>query len=249
MPSANPKPAIEVIDLVKDFAGRRAVDNISFDVPRGQICALLGPNGAGKTTTIQVLLGLTLPTSGRALVLGHDIVEDRTAAVVQTNFMASYVAFPWRLKVYELLRVYAELYSVPNPKAAIEEVVEVFALQDLMKRQSQTMSSGQQTIVGLAKALMTDPALLFLDEPTASLDPEHAFEVRQALTGVAREKGMTIFITSHNMPEIERMADRILFLSKGSIVADATADELRERFKAADLEEVFLQVAREGREA
>lgn len=240
-------PAIRVVDLVKTFKGRPAVDGVTFEVPRGQVCALLGPNGAGKTTTIQCLLGLTLPTSGTIEMLGEDVVADRTAAVRRTNFAASYSAFPWRLRIRELLRVYADLYEVPRPEEAADEVIELFGLGDLRRQPVQSLSSGQQTLVGLAKALVNRPELLILDEPTASLDPEHAFETRAILSRVASERGMTIFITSHNMVEIERMADRVLFLSKGKLIADDHPAELRRQFRAGDLEEVFLTVAREGR--
>jgi ABC-2 type transport system ATP-binding protein len=240
-------PAIDVRDLVKVFKGARALDGITFSVPAGQVCALLGPNGAGKTTTIQTLLGLTTPTSGTVRVLGYDVEHDRTAAIRRTNFMASYGHFPWRMSVREVLRVYAELYEVDDPGAAIDRVIDAVGIGDLLGRMCQTLSSGQQTLTHLAKALLNAPALLFLDEPTASLDPEHAHEVREVLREVAATSGMTVLITSHNMREIERLADRVLFLSGGRLVTDAPVDELREEYGAADLEEVFLQVARRGR--
>jgi ABC-2 type transport system ATP-binding protein len=194
-----------------------------------------------------VLLGLTLPTSGTVTVLGHDVTRERTAALARTGFTATYTSLPARLNVREILRVYAELYEVPDPATAIAEIVDVLGLDDLVRLGSRGLSSGQQTLVGLAKALLHRPELLFLDEPTASLDPENAVEVRQLLRAVASERGMTVFITSHNMTEIERMADRVLFLSQGRIVADATPAELRERFAVDDLEAVFLAVARESR--
>lgn len=236
--------AIRVTGLVKRFKEKTAVDGVSFEVPRGQICALLGPNGAGKTTTIQCLLGLTLPTEGIVEVLGYDVVSDRTAAISRTNFAASYTSFPWRLRVREALRVYAGLYDVADPWPAVDRVIELFGLDEMSAQPVQSLSSGQQTLVNLAKALVNQPELLILDEPTASLDPENAFEARSILKKAAAETGMTIFITSHNMPEIEKMADRVLFLSKGRIVADAAPASLREQFRAGDLEEVFLAVAR-----
>ncbi|MDH3305890.1 MAG: ABC transporter ATP-binding protein [Acidimicrobiia bacterium] len=239
--------AISVQGLTKVFKQKVAVDDISFEVPRGQICSLLGPNGAGKTTTIQCLLGLTLPTSGTVKILGNDVVADRTAAIARTNFSASYTAFPWRMRVREVLRVYAGLYDVADHRTAIDRVIELFGLQEMGDQPFQSLSSGQQTLVGLAKSLINQPELLILDEPTASLDPENAFEARGVLKRAAAETGMTIFITSHNMPEIEKIADRVLFLSKGRIVADAAPHELREQFKVGDLEEVFLAVAREAR--
>jgi ABC-2 type transport system ATP-binding protein len=245
--SADLDNPIDVRDVVKHFRRTVAVDGVTFTVPAGQLCALLGPNGAGKTTMIHILLGLTLPTSGTVRVLGHDVVKDRTAAIKRTNFSASYVKFPWRMTVGEVLRVYCELYEVDDPSRAVDEVTQLFDIGHLTGQLAQTLSSGQETLVGLAKALLNNPKLLFLDEPTASLDPEHAFEIRTILRRVVTERGITVLITSHNMPEIERMADRILFLSKGRLIADATAAELREQFKAADLEEVFLTVARESR--
>jgi ABC-2 type transport system ATP-binding protein len=241
-------PAIEVIELKKSFGKVVAVDGLTFAVPRCQVCALLGPNGAGKTTTIQMLLGLTLPTSGSVRLLGFDAERERTEAISRTNFMASYVAFPWRLRVGEMLRVYAELYEVERPREAVAEVIDLFGIAPLRGRLCQMLSSGQQTLVGLAKALLNRPRLLVLDEPTASLDPDHADQVRRVLQRVAKEWEMTIFITSHNMPEVERLADRVLFLSKGRLLADASPSDLRTEFAAADLEQVFLHVAREGRE-
>jgi ABC-2 type transport system ATP-binding protein len=239
----NGAAAIEMRDVVKDFGGRRVIDHLSFEVPRGQVCALLGPNGAGKTTTIHMLLGLTLPTSGTIRILGTDVVDDRSGALARTAFTASYVSLPWRLKVRELLRIYCELYEVPDPHEAIEEVAELLAIQPFLDRLGQGLSTGQQTIVLLAKALVNRPEVLFLDEPTASLDPERAVVVRSLLRRIADERGMTILITSHNMVEVERLAERILFVAHGRVVADATAQELRDRFEAEDLEEVYLKVA------
>lgn len=245
-------PAIEAIDLVKVFGrgarAHRALDGISFTVPRGQICALLGPNGAGKTTIIHTLLGLTSPSSGSARVLGYDVHTDRPRALARTNFMASYGHFPWRMTVREVLRVYDELYQVDDARAAVAEAVQTVGIGDLLGRLAQTLSSGQQTLVALAKALLNRPALLFLDEPTASLDPEHASEVREVLRRVAAEREMAALVTSHNMAEVERLVGRVLFLSNGRLLADDTPARLRTRFGAADLEEVFLRVARDGRD-
>ncbi|HLG01296.1 MAG TPA: ABC transporter ATP-binding protein [Acidimicrobiia bacterium] len=241
--------AIEVVDLVKDFAGALALDGVSFAVPRGQVCALLGPNGAGKTTTIHILLGLTLPTAGTARILGHDVTRERSLALRRTNFTASYVQLPARLRVHEILRIFAEYYEVDDAKGAVEEAITLFRIEHLRHQRAQLLSSGQQTLVGLAKAFVNRPEVLFLDEPTASLDPEHAFEVRNTLRRVASDQGMTILITSHNMVEIERIADRVLLISNGRLVADASPAQLRDEYQAADLEEVFLTVARQGRNA
>jgi ABC-2 type transport system ATP-binding protein len=238
--------ALDVADLVKDFGGRRVIDGVTFSVPRGQVCALLGPNGAGKTTTIHMLLGLTLPTSGSIKILGRDVVADRSAALKPTGFTASYVQLPWRLRVRELLRIYCELYEVPDPDAAIADVADLLSLHDFLPRPGMSLSTGQQTIVLLAKSLVNRPEVLFLDEPTASLDPERAVVVRALLRRIADERGMTILITSHNMTEIERVAERILFIAQGRVVADATSAELRARFGAEDLEEVYLKVAEDA---
>jgi ABC-2 type transport system ATP-binding protein len=240
-------PALEVGSLVKQFGSVRAVDAVSFSVPQGQVCALLGPNGAGKTTIIHCLLGLTLPTSGNVRVLGVDLVKERSRAIEQTNFAASYTNFPWRLHVKEVLQVYADLYGVERTQPAIIEAVSLMGLEDLLDSTVQRLSSGQQTLVGLAKALINRPRVLFLDEPTASLDPEHSQSVRNALRRLASERGMTIFITSHNMVEIERISDRVLFISQGRLIADAPPSELREQFRAEDLEAVWIQVAQGAR--
>jgi len=236
-------PAILVRDVVKDFGPRRVIEGLDFSVPRGQVCAMLGPNGAGKTTTIHMLLGLTLPTQGTIEILGHDIATDRSGALARTNFTASYVSLPWRMKVRELLRVFCHLYSVPDPDAAIDEVAALLGIEEQLDRLGQSLSTGQQTIVLLAKALVNRPELLFLDEPTASLDPERAIAVRTILRRIADERGMTILITSHNMLEVEKVADRILFVARGRIAADSTAAQLRAQFGAEDLEEVYLKVA------
>ncbi len=240
--------AIQVSGLTKSFRGKVAVQDVSFDVPEGEICALLGPNGAGKTTIIQCVLGLTLPDTGTVTVLGSDVVNERSKAIARTNFSASYTAFPWRLRLREVLTIYADLYGVKNTRQAVDEAIDLFNLGELARQPLQSMSSGQQTLVNLAKSLINRPELLILDEPTSSLDPEHAYDVREILRRLGEERGMTIFITSHNMIEIEKLAHRVLFLSKGQIFADGRPAELREQFHADDLEEVFLRVAKGRRE-
>jgi ABC-2 type transport system ATP-binding protein len=238
-----PAVALEVSDVVKRFGDRTVIDGLSFSVPVGQVCALLGPNGAGKTTTMHMLLGLTLPTRGTITIGGRDLVHDRSRALARTNFTASYVQLSWRLRVRELLRVYCELYEVDDPAAAIDDVADLLDLHKHLDRPGSSLSTGQQTMVLVAKALVNRPDLLFLDEPTASLDPERAVAVRRVLRQVCDERGMTILITSHNMIEVERLADRILFLVNGRIAQDATAAELVERYGADNLEDVYLKVA------
>jgi len=236
-------PALDVRDLVKRFGDREVIRGISFSVPVGQVCALLGPNGAGKTTTLHMLLGLTLPTSGTISISGHDLTRERSVALARTNFTASYVQLSWRMRVRELLRVYCALYEVPDPDRAIAEVAELLDLGPHLNRPGSALSTGQQTMVLLAKALVNRPELLFLDEPTASLDPERSVAVRRVLRDVVDERGMTVLITSHNMIEIERLADRILFLADGVIAHDATAAELVARYGAENLEDVYIKVA------
>jgi len=236
-------PALVVRDLVKRFGDREVIRGVSFEVPPGQVCALLGPNGAGKTTTMHMLLGLTLPTSGTISIAGHDLVHDRSVALARTNFTASYVQLSWRMHVRELLRVFCELYDVAEPEAAIAEIADLLDLGPHLDRPGSSLSTGQQTMVLLAKALVNRPDLLFLDEPTASLDPERSVAVRRVLRQVVDERGLTVLITSHNMIEIERLADRILFLADGRIAHDATAAELVEYYGADNLEDVYIKLA------
>ena len=239
-------PALIVRDLVKRFGDREVIRGVSFDVPTGQVCALLGPNGAGKTTTMHMLLGLTLPTSGTISISGHDLVHERSAALARTNFTASYVQLSWRMRVRELLRVFCELYDVADPETAITEIADLLDLRPHLDRPGSSLSTGQQTMVLLAKALVNRPELLFLDEPTASLDPERSVAVRRILREVVDHRGMTVLITSHNMIEIERLADRILFLADGRIAHDATAAELVDHYGAENLEDVYVKVAKHG---
>ena len=233
--------------MIKDFGEKRVIHGIDLDVPRGQVCALLGPNGAGKTTTIQMLLGLTLPTSGTIEILGVDLVRERSRALGPTNFAASYVSLPGRLRVKEALRVYADLYGVKDAKSAIAEVASLLRIGDFLAKTCASLSTGQQTLVLLAKALVNRPEVLFLDEPTASLDPERSVLIRRVLRDVADARGMTILITSHNMVEVEKLADRIVFIADGLVVHDGDAASLIARYAADDLEEVFVKVAAEAR--
>lgn len=236
-------PALVVRDLVKRFGDATVIHGLSFEVPRGQVCALLGPNGAGKTTTLQILLGLTLPTSGTIEILGVDLTKHRSVALARTNFAASYISLPGRMRVREALRFYAELYGVRDVRQAIDDVVELLGIDAFLKTPCSNLSSGQQTLVLLAKALINAPELLFLDEPSAALDPERAVQIRKVLRRVADERGMSVLITSHNMVEVERLADRVLFLANGSLLQDATAEQLIDLYAVDNLEDVFLAVA------
>lgn len=238
--------ALEVKSLVKEFGQVRAVDGLSFKVPKGQIVALLGGNGAGKTTTISMLLGILLPTSGRILALGTDMARHRYQVLHRMNFTSPYVDIPQRLKVIQNLKVYAKLYGVADPGLRIDEISALFDLEPLLNRRFGSLSAGQKTRVSLAKALINKPELLLMDEPTAALDPDTADRMRQTLLEYQRERNATIFMSSHNMPEVEKLCDRVLMMRNGRIVDDGTADLLIEKYGRTTLEEVFIHIARQA---
>jgi ABC-2 type transport system ATP-binding protein len=237
--------AIEARNLTKSFRDVRAVDDLTILVEEGDVVALLGPNGAGKTTTLMMLLGIVEPDGGGVRLLGHPLPEERSAALVQTNFTASYVSLPGDLRVKHYLWVFADVYGVPRSRAG--EVLELFRVSHLFNRPTTHLSSGQRTLVGLAKAMLNRPRLLVLDEPTASLDPEVGGEVRAILVQEQRRHGFTVLMTSHNMDEIERMCRRVIFLARGKAVADGTPAEIAARYGREDLEETFVSIAQEAR--
>ncbi len=237
---------IEVSHLTKRFAEVTAVDDLSFSVRRGEIFGLLGPNGAGKTTTIQLLLGLTTPTSGQTTVLGLDVQKHRRAVLARVNFSSAYIALPSNLTVRQNLRVFARLYGIRGADERVGALLEHFEIPSIADRPTGALSSGQLTRVNLCKAFINDPEVLFLDEPTASLDPDIADKVRTALRRLRQERGVTIVYTSHNMQEIELMCDRVLFLARGRAVTEGSPREVIERSKGASLEEVFIAIARDG---
>lgn len=236
--------AVEVRDLVKRYGPVTAVDGLTFSLERGRVTALLGGNGAGKTTTIAMLLGLVLPTSGTIRVFGEDMIRHRSRVLHRMNFESPYVNLPMRLTVRQNLITFAKLYSVPNPKARVDELAEELKMQDFLNRPAGTLSAGQKTRAALAKALINRPELLLLDEPTASLDPDTADWVREKLQDFATSRGATILLASHNMVEVERMAHRVIMLHRGRIVEDGTPQALIERFGRVNLEEVFIDIAR-----
>lgn len=237
--------AIEARGLTKSFRGFRAVDGLDLVVEEGEIVALLGPNGAGKTTTLMMLLGITEPDSGWVRLLGHPLPKERGAALGQANFTASYIGMPHRIKVREILEVFCGLYSVPLDR--IDHVVSLFGIDQLIDRSISQLSSGQKTLVGLAKSLLNRPRLLILDEPTASLDPEVATRIRDVLAEVRADEGFTMLITSHNMAEIERMCRRVVFIAHGRVVADGAPSEIAASYGVEDLEETFLSIAARAR--
>ena len=237
-------PPVEVVDLAKTYGAVNAVAGISFVLRRGDITALLGGNGAGKTTTIAMLMGLVTPTSGTARVFGADMARDRHSVLHRMNFESPYVDIPHRLTVRQNLEVFGRIYGVARLKERIEALAEELRLTDLVHRPYGKLSAGQKTRVSLAKALLNEPELLLLDEPTASIDPDTADWVRTRLETYARERRATIVLASHNMAEVERLAARVIMLEKGRIIADETPKSLIERFGRTTLEEVFLDIAR-----
>jgi ABC-2 type transport system ATP-binding protein len=241
------QPIIEVTHLTKCFGDVTAVRDLSFSVAPGEIFGLLGPNGAGKTTTIQLLLGLTTPTSGQARLFGLDVGTRRRAILQRVNFSSAYVALPTNLTVWENLYVFARLYGRRRPQRKIAALLDLLELSQVVNHKTGALSSGQLTRLHLCKALINDPEILFLDEPTASLDPDIAAKVRATLRRIRQDHGVTMLYTSHNMREIEHMCDRIAFLAGGKMVTQGTPREVIARAHTASLEEVFLSIARDGR--
>lgn len=242
--SRDEAPAIRVCGLTKRYAGVTAVDAIDFCVEAGSVTALLGGNGAGKTTTIAMIMGLLLPTSGRIEVLGHDMLTARYAVLARMNFESPYVEMPLRLSVRQNLEVFARLYGVRERAARIAELAHDLGLETFMDRAVGRLSAGQKTRVSLAKALVNEPELLLLDEPTASLDPDTADWVRGHIEAYRRRRGATILLASHNMAEVERLAGRVLMMKAGRIVDDDSPAGLVARYGRSSLEEVFLDIAR-----
>ncbi len=236
---------VEVRNLSKRFGEFTAVDGISFDIGRGEILGLLGPNGAGKTTTFQMMLGLVTPTSGSIRMFGLDLLSNREAILQQVNFSSTYISLPYSLTVEENLRVVGRLYGLSDIAARIDDMVKRLEMGEWRHKLTRKLSSGQMTRLTLAKALLTEPKVLFLDEPTASLDPDIAHKIRAILLEERQASGLSILYTSHNMREMEEMSDRIIFLQRGKIVAEGTAKDIVARFGQADLEDVFLKLARE----
>lgn len=236
--------AIEVVDAVKRFGDVVAVDGLTFRVPVGRTVALLGGNGAGKTTTLSMVLGLLTPSSGSVRVLGAEMPAERHRVLGCMNFSSPYVDLPRRLKVRENLIVYAHLYGVRDVKGRIADLGRDLDLGGVLDRPTGDLSAGQKTRAAIAKALLNEPKLLVLDEPTASLDPDTGDWVRGYLEAYRARTGATIVLASHNMAEVERLADEVLMMRAGRIQDQGAPGELIERHGRKNLEEVFLDIAR-----
>jgi ABC-2 type transport system ATP-binding protein len=236
--------AIEVDQLVKVYGSTRAVDGISFALRQGSITGLLGGNGAGKTTTIAMILGLVMPTSGTARVLGAEMPRQRYQVLHRMNFESPYIDMPHRLTVRQNLTVFGRLYAVPALGERIAAIAGELDLAEFLDRPTGSLSAGQKTRVALAKALINAPDVLLLDEPTASLDPDSADWVRARLEHYRRERGATVLLASHNMTEVERLCERVIMMKRGRIEDDDTPQRLLTRYGRQTLEEVFLDMAR-----
>ena len=236
---------LSVQQLTKHYRTTVAVDGISFDVARNEIVGLLGPNGAGKTTTINMVLGVLEPTAGSIHIEGIDLAKRRSEALERTNFTAVYSPLPGNLTVYQNLRVSAMIYGVKNVAQRIEESIEQFDLKHFRDTKAGVLSSGEQTRVALAKAMLNTPQLLLLDEPTASLDPATAREIRAVIRDCATTGTGGVLWTSHNMYEVEEACDRVLFLSHGRILLEGNPRTLPGEHGKTTLEDLFVTVARE----
>ena len=239
------KETIIVDGLTKQFKNILAVNNISFKIGKGKIIGLLGPNGCGKSTTIGMMLGLIKPSSGTVIINGQNIEQNRTDLLEKMNFISPYVELPKKLTVEENLKVYGRLYGVKNLKDKIYDLMEKLNLLDFKSRKTGELSSGQKNRVSLAKALINDPEILFLDEPTASLDPDVGDYIRGFIEDYASNKGATILLASHNMNEVERLCYEVMMMKDGEIIDKGKCDDLINKHGRKNLEEVFLKLVRE----
>ena len=225
------EPLVKARELTKIFEGKTAVDHINFDVWPGEIVGFLGPNGAGKTTTIRMLMNILNPTSGELTIFGLHFKNGRKAILNRMNASSGTLSLPGKLSVEHNLRIFGDMYGIESPSARIDALIQKFDLTELRHRSLYSLSTGQQVRVALAKAFLNKPQLLLLDEPTASLDPEVADRVRNFLLDIVREEKTTVFLTSHNMLEVEKVCSRVLFLNEGEIQAEGTPKELAARHR------------------
>jgi ABC-2 type transport system ATP-binding protein len=237
---------LEARGLAKTFRRTTAVAGVDLVVHAGERVALLGPNGAGKTTTLLMLLGAILPDAGTVDLLGHRLPRGRSAAMERVGFAAGYLPLPERLRVREVLGVFANLHGIARPAPTVAAALERFGIGHLADAMATELSSGQRTLVGIVKATLHRPRLLVLDEPTASLDPEVAERVRSGIEQICADDDVALLVTSHNMTDVERICSRVVFLAQGRVVADGAVDDVVGQFARANLEEVFLHLAAEG---
>ena len=236
--------SIEVINLSKSYKLKKAVNNISFKINENEIVGLLGPNGCGKTTTIAMILGLLKPSSGQVLINGMDIENHRISLLHKMNFISPYIELPKKLTVKQNLIVYGKLYSVKSLNERINFLATKLRLENLLNIVTGELSSGQKNRVSLAKALINDPTVLLLDEPTASLDPETGDFIRTFLENYKKEKKISVLLASHNMSEVKRLCNSVLMMKDGLIIDSGTPDQLIKKHGRENLEEVFLQLVR-----
>ena len=238
------KNSIIVENLSKNYSENKAVENISFKIAENEIVGLLGPNGCGKTTTMAMILGLLKPSKGEILIDGMNIEKNRIKLLHKMNFISPYIELPKKLTVKENFIVYARLYSVKNINERISYLSETLRLNDFLNKKTGELSSGQKNRISLAKALINNPSILLLDEPTASLDPETGDFVRTFLENYKKEKKISILLASHNMSEVERLCTSVLMMKEGKIIDKGTPAELIEKHGRKNLEEVFLKLTR-----
>ncbi len=242
-----PPPAILAVEhLCKSYGELRAVDDVSFQVAPGEIVGLVGPNGAGKTTTLNMILGVLAPTAGRIEIEGVDLARARSRALSRTNFAAVYAPLPGNLTVEQNLRVFGMIYTVEHLTQRIEQLLVDYDLVRFRRTRSGLLSSGEQTRLGLAKAMLNRPRLLLLDEPTASIDPSSARDIRALISAVVDSGHSGVLWTSHNMYEVEAVCDRVLFLSRGKILLEGDPKALPHEHGAASLDDLFVAVAHEA---
>ena len=239
------KEIITINNLAKSFKNILAVKNISFKIYKGTIIGLLGPNGCGKSTTMGMILGLIKPSAGTVIINGQNIEYNRTKLLEKMNFISPYIELPKKLSVEENLKVYGRLYGVENLNDKIYDLMEKLNLTEFRKRKTGELSSGQKNRVSLAKALINDPEILLLDEPTASLDPDVGDYVRSFIENYASAKGSTILLASHNMNEVERLCSEVMMMKNGEIIDRGKSNDLINKHGRKNLEEVFLKIVRE----
>ena len=240
--------SIEVINLSKSYKSKQAVNNINFKINENEIVGLLGPNGCGKTTTIGMILGLLKPTTGQVLINGINIEKNKISLLHKMNFISPYIELPKKLTVRQNLTVYGKLYNIQNLVEQINYLSSKLRLNKLLDEITGELSSGQKNRVGLAKALINDPKVLLLDEPTASLDPETGDFVRTFLENYKKEKKISVLLASHNMDEVKRLCNSVLMMKDGIIVDSGTPDDLIKKHGRKNLEEVFLELVRSKNE-